>query len=51
MTQRQLRLGAILSGVGTTRHAWRAPDLPGDASVASNTGHACSTKPPAAGRR
>ncbi|MFT7773795.1 LLM class flavin-dependent oxidoreductase [Roseateles sp.] len=33
MSQRQLRLGAILSGVGTTQHAWRAPDLPGDASI------------------
>ena len=33
MSQRTLRLGAILSGVGTTQHAWRAPDLPGDASI------------------
>jgi FMN-dependent oxidoreductase (nitrilotriacetate monooxygenase family) len=34
MTQtRQLHLGAILSGVGTTQNGWRHPDLPGDASV------------------
>ena len=33
MTRQHLRLGAILSGVGTTQHAWRAPDLPGDASI------------------
>jgi FMN-dependent oxidoreductase (nitrilotriacetate monooxygenase family) len=31
--KRQLHLGAILSGVGTTQNAWRHPDLPGDASV------------------
>jgi FMN-dependent oxidoreductase (nitrilotriacetate monooxygenase family) len=36
MTQtpkRQLHLGAILSGVGTTQNGWRHPDLPGDASI------------------
>jgi FMN-dependent oxidoreductase (nitrilotriacetate monooxygenase family) len=33
MSNRQLRLGAILSGVGTTQNGWRHPDLPGDASV------------------
>jgi FMN-dependent oxidoreductase (nitrilotriacetate monooxygenase family) len=36
MTQtpgKQLKLGAILSGVGTTQNDWRHPDLPGDASV------------------
>jgi FMN-dependent oxidoreductase (nitrilotriacetate monooxygenase family) len=34
MTQtRELHLGAILSGVGTTQNGWRHPDLPGDASV------------------
>ncbi len=36
MTQaapRQLKLGAILAGVGTTHADWRDPDLPGDASV------------------
>ncbi len=33
MTERQLKLGAILSGVGTTQNGWRHPDLPGDASV------------------
>ena len=33
MAERQLRLGAILSGVGTTQNGWRHPDLPGDASV------------------
>ncbi|MET0361047.1 MAG: LLM class flavin-dependent oxidoreductase [Sphingobium sp.] len=31
--QRQLHLGAILAGVGTTQNGWRHPDLPGDASV------------------
>lgn len=30
---RQLHLGAILSGVGTTQNGWLHPDLPGDASV------------------
>jgi len=30
---KHLRLGAILSGVGTTQHAWRAPDLPKNASI------------------
>ena len=30
---RQLRLGAILEGVGTDQNAWRDPDLPGDASI------------------
>jgi FMN-dependent oxidoreductase (nitrilotriacetate monooxygenase family) len=33
MSERQLKLGAILSGVGTTQNGWRHPDLPGDASV------------------
>ena len=33
MAERQLRLGAILSGVGTTQNGWRHPDLPGDASI------------------
>jgi len=33
MSERQLRLGAILSGVGTTQNGWREPDLPGDASI------------------
>ena len=33
MAERQLKLGAILSGVGTTQNGWRHPDLPGDASV------------------
>jgi len=33
MTQRELKLGAILAGVGTTADAWRAPGLPGDASI------------------
>ena len=32
-SQRQLHLGAILAGVGTTQNGWRHPDLPGDASV------------------
>lgn len=30
---RQLHLGAILSGAGTTQNGWLHPDLPGDASV------------------
>ena len=30
---RQLKLGAILSGVGTTQNDWRHPGLPGDASI------------------
>jgi FMN-dependent oxidoreductase (nitrilotriacetate monooxygenase family) len=30
---RQLHLGAILSGVGTTQNSWLHPDLPGDASI------------------
>ncbi len=33
MAPKQLKLGAILSGVGTTQNGWRHPDLPGDASV------------------
>jgi FMN-dependent oxidoreductase (nitrilotriacetate monooxygenase family) len=33
MPNRQLKLGAILSGVGTSQNGWRHPDLPGDASV------------------
>lgn len=33
MAERQLKLGAILSGVGTTQNGWRHPDLPGDVSV------------------
>ncbi|MDE1145897.1 MAG: LLM class flavin-dependent oxidoreductase [Azospirillaceae bacterium] len=32
-TKRQLRLGAILAGVGTDHDNWRDPALPGDASV------------------
>jgi len=30
---RQLKLGAILEGVGTDQASWRDPDLPGDASI------------------
>ncbi len=30
---RQLKLGAILEGVGAEHAAWRDPDLPGDASI------------------
>ena len=30
---RQLKLGVILSGVGTGQNDWRHPDLPGDASI------------------
>jgi FMN-dependent oxidoreductase (nitrilotriacetate monooxygenase family) len=33
MAERQLKLGAILSGVGTTQNGWRHPNLPGDASI------------------
>ncbi|HEX7873210.1 MAG TPA: LLM class flavin-dependent oxidoreductase [Sphingobium sp.] len=32
-SKRQLHLGAILAGVGSTQNDWRHPDLPGDASV------------------
>jgi len=31
--RRQLHLGAILTGVGSTQNDWLHPDLPGDASV------------------
>ena len=31
--KRQLHLGAILSGVGTSQNEWLHPDIPGDASV------------------
>jgi len=30
---RQLKLGAILSGVGSNQNEWRHPDLPSDASI------------------
>jgi FMN-dependent oxidoreductase (nitrilotriacetate monooxygenase family) len=30
---RQLKLGAILSGVGSDHYTWRDPELPGDASI------------------
>jgi FMN-dependent oxidoreductase (nitrilotriacetate monooxygenase family) len=33
MAKRQLKLGAILAGVGTTEGAWRHPSIPGDASI------------------
>jgi FMN-dependent oxidoreductase (nitrilotriacetate monooxygenase family) len=33
MTQRQLRLGAILAGVGTSHDGWKRPGVPGNASV------------------
>jgi FMN-dependent oxidoreductase (nitrilotriacetate monooxygenase family) len=33
MASKQLRLGAILAGVGTTQNGWRHPDVPADASV------------------
>ena len=32
-TQRRLKLGAILEGVGFDHASWRHPDLPGDASI------------------
>jgi Luciferase-like monooxygenase len=32
-SSRQLRLGAILIGVGTSQNGWRDPDLPADASI------------------
>ena len=32
-SRRQLKLGAILAGVGTEQNNWRDPDLPGDASI------------------
>jgi len=31
--KRQLKLGAILAGVGTEQNNWRDPELPGDASI------------------
>jgi FMN-dependent oxidoreductase (nitrilotriacetate monooxygenase family) len=33
MSQRQLHLGAILTGVGTDQQDWLHPEIPGDASV------------------
>ena len=33
MTQRELKLGAILSGVGITPETWRSAAVPGDASI------------------
>ncbi len=33
MPQRELKLGAILSGVGITPDTWRKPGVPGDASI------------------
>lgn len=33
MSARQLKLGAILSGVGTTQDGWTQPGVPGDASI------------------
>jgi FMN-dependent oxidoreductase (nitrilotriacetate monooxygenase family) len=33
MAKRQLKLGAILIGVGTTQNGWRDPALPSDASI------------------
>jgi FMN-dependent oxidoreductase (nitrilotriacetate monooxygenase family) len=33
MSRKQLKLGAILAGVGTTQNGWRDPELPGNASV------------------
>ncbi|RTE07862.1 LLM class flavin-dependent oxidoreductase [Paenibacillus whitsoniae] len=31
--KRQLKLGATLTGVGTSKYTWRNPEIPGDASV------------------
>jgi FMN-dependent oxidoreductase (nitrilotriacetate monooxygenase family) len=33
MSRKQLRLGAILAGVGTTQNGWKDPSVPGDASI------------------
>jgi FMN-dependent oxidoreductase (nitrilotriacetate monooxygenase family) len=33
MSKRQIKLGAILAGVGTTQQGWKSLDVPGDASV------------------
>jgi FMN-dependent oxidoreductase (nitrilotriacetate monooxygenase family) len=33
MSERQLKLGAILSGVGTTQNGWQHPNLRADASI------------------
>jgi len=35
-TARQLKLGAVLVGVGNDQFGWRDPDLPGDASIDIN---------------
>ncbi|KRE69816.1 LLM class flavin-dependent oxidoreductase [Paenibacillus sp. Soil750] len=31
--QRKLKLGATITGVGTSKYTWRNPEIPGDASV------------------
>jgi FMN-dependent oxidoreductase (nitrilotriacetate monooxygenase family) len=36
MSERQLHLGAILTGVGNDQYNWRHPDVPGDASIDIN---------------
>ena len=36
MSNRQLHLGAILTGVGNDQYNWRRPDVPGDASIDIN---------------
>jgi FMN-dependent oxidoreductase (nitrilotriacetate monooxygenase family) len=33
MSRKQLKLGAILAGVGTTQNGWRDPELPADSSI------------------
>ncbi|HEX5658519.1 MAG TPA: LLM class flavin-dependent oxidoreductase [Polyangiales bacterium] len=33
MTKKQLKLGAVLAGVGTSHDGWKHPDVAGDASV------------------
>jgi FMN-dependent oxidoreductase (nitrilotriacetate monooxygenase family) len=33
MTKRQLKLGAVLAGVGTSQEDWKHPDVRGDASI------------------
>ena len=36
MSERQLHLGAILTGVGNDQYNWRHPDVPGNASIDIN---------------
>jgi hypothetical protein len=33
MAKRQIKLGAILAGVGTTQQGWKSQNVAGDASI------------------